>query len=61
MKYRVIIPDKSGTPSVYYFDEEFLAAALYRAAVLHGKPAYAFKMVKGRSIKLKEEWGMEEV
>ena len=51
MKYRVVIFDKRGSPKVYYFDEEYLATALYRAAILHEHDAVIFQISKGRRVK----------
>lgn len=48
MKYRVVIFDKTDKPAVYYFGEEYLATALYRAAVLHEHDVCIFKLEKGR-------------
>lgn len=52
MKYRVIIPDRTNTPCIYHLDEEYLAMALYRAAILHEKTANIQKIEKGRWVNL---------
>ena len=52
MKYRVVIFDKTEKPAVYYFGEEYLATALYRAAVLHEHSAFIFKINKGKWVRV---------
>lgn len=57
MKYRVTIFKKEpsvveSVESICYFDEEYLATALYRAAVLHEHPAIIQKISKGRYVRM---------
>lgn len=52
MKYRVTISGKNNAPTAYYFEEEYLASALYRAAVLHEHEAYIHRIEKGRWVRV---------
>lgn len=57
MKYRVMIFKKTHNPgapeveSICYFDEEYLASALYRSAILHEHDAVIQQISKGRWVK----------